>query len=242
MLDSCQTTFQNQGYFKLDSILEDEEVVYFRKIYEDFLDGKINTAGHRSDLSGSSSKKELIVQIMRPSLLYPLMKASSLYDKALNYAKTLLGQDMELDFDMLIDKSPYTNKETPFHQDEAYWLDMNDKRAVSCWVALDDVSKDNGCMWFVPESHKLELRPHSQIGNGGALVCEATEEEATAIEMNAGSCTFHHGRTIHYARGNKTDTRRRAIIMNFRPKAMIEFERAQGFDHLGERKERITTS
>lgn len=238
MSTSNKTKFIDQGYVKIDSILEIKEIDYFRNIYEEFLNGNIRTDGHRSDLSGSNSKKELIVQIMRPSLLFPPLQSSNLYHKALKTAKELLGNDMAIDFDMLIDKSPFTNKETPFHQDEAYWIDMKDKRAVSCWVALDDVTKENGCMWFVPKSHELEIRPHTQIGNGGALKCEATEEEATAIEMNAGSCTFHHGRTIHYARGNNTSNRRRAIILNFRPQEMIEFERAQGFDHLGKRKER----
>lgn len=238
MVDKHVENFHKNGFVQVSDILTNDEIEYFRKIYEDFLAGNISTDGHRSDLSGSNSKKELIVQIMRPSILHPPLRESVLHQKAERLVKDLLGEDMELDFDMLIDKSPYTNKETPFHQDEAYWLDMEDKRAASCWVALDNVSKDNGCMWFVPESHKSELRSHTQIGNGGALKCKAYEEEATAIELSAGSCTFHHGRTIHYARGNKTGRRRRAIILNFRPKAMIEFERAQGFDHLGDRKEK----
>jgi coenzyme F420-reducing hydrogenase delta subunit len=36
---------------------------------------------------------------------------------------------------------------------------------------------------------------------------------------------------MHYSRGNTTSSRRRALIVNFRPKAMIELERAHGFDH-----------
>lgn len=112
---------------------------------------------------------------------------------------------------------------------------MPDKRAVSTWVALDDVRKENGCMWFVPQSQKEALRPHKQTGKGGALQCQATEAEAQAIEIKAGSCTFHHGRTLHYARGNSTANRRRAFIANFRPTAMIDYERAQGFNHLGQR-------
>lgn len=238
MVEIFARSFEKNGFVQVPDILNKNDLPFFRKIYEDFLDGSIVTTGHRSDLSGSNSQEELIIQIMRPSLLHPPLLRSSLYRKAEKLAKNLLGDDMELDFDMLIDKSPFTKQETPFHQDEAYWIKMEDKRAVSCWVALDDVNKANGCMWFVPASHKSPLRPHVQIGKEGALKCEASEEEAIAVEMNAGSCTFHHGRTIHYARGNSTKNRRRAIIMNFRPKAMIAFERAQGFDHLGKRKKR----
>ena len=91
-------------------------------------------------------------------------------------------------------------------------------------------------MWFIPRSHQEgQLRAHHQTGKGGALVCEASEAEGLPIEIKAGSCTFHAGRTLHYARGNSTDQRRRAFITNFRPKAMVDFSRAKGFDHLGKR-------
>ncbi len=233
-------SFKNEGYLVYENLLTAEEVNYFREVYEDFLDGKIDAQGQRSDLSGASTpgQQEKIVQIMRPSLLYPALQNSILHQRALAISQALLGDDMDLDFDMLIDKLPHTNTPTPWHQDEAYWIDMPDKRAVSCWVALDNVQKENGCMWFVPNSHEEDLRLHHQTGNGGALQCEANEQEAIAAEIPVGACTFHSGRTIHYARGNSTSRRRRAFIANFRPKSMIAYERSKGFDHLGNRKVR----
>jgi ectoine hydroxylase-related dioxygenase (phytanoyl-CoA dioxygenase family) len=232
--------FQEEGYLIVADILKQEEIAYYRQVYENFLNGDIDTQGQRSDLSGqaTSGKPEKIVQIMRPSLLYPPLEQSILHQRTQQIAQALLGDDMSLDFDMLIDKLPHTNTPTPWHQDEAYWIDMPDKRAVSAWVALDNVTKENGCMWFVPTTHEQHLRPHQQTGKGGALQCEARESEAVAAEITAGSCTFHSGRTIHYARGNSTDRRRRAFICNFRPAEMIAYERAKGFDHLGKREVR----
>ena len=65
---------------------------------------------------------------------------------------------------------------TPWHQDESYWLNMPDKRAVSFWVALQDVNVDNGCMWFVPGSHKLPLREHWKAKEGHHInQCKCTE-------------------------------------------------------------------
>ena len=238
MLTSEQIDFfASEGYLVVDQLITAEEVKYFRQVYEDFLSGMIATTGHRSDLSGQTNRGEAekIVQIMRPSILFPELAQSVVHKRALTIARQLLGVDMDLDFDMLIDKPPYTNAPTPWHQDEAYWIDMEDKRAVSCWLALDDVVKENGCMWFVPRSQDEALRHHEQTGKGGALQCLAEESEAVAAEIFAGSCTFHSGRTIHYARGNSTNRRRRALITNFRPQAMIAYERAQGFDHLGDR-------
>jgi len=88
--------------------------------------------------------------------------ASPLHHKASILAKTLLGPDMEFDFDMLITKEGRTETETPWHCDEAYWLkEMPDKRALSFWFPMSDVDVDNGCMWFVPGSHKEDpIRKH----------------------------------------------------------------------------------
>jgi phytanoyl-CoA hydroxylase len=83
----------------------------------------------------------------------------------------------------------------------------------------------------------LPIRPHvPSAKGGGALMCEAAEDEAVALEIKPGSCVFHHGATLHYSRGNSTGMRRRAFITNFRPESMIRFEREKGFDHTGDRK------
>ncbi len=232
--------FHQNGYLTIKDLLSPTELNYYLQVYEDFLTGKINTRGLRSDLSGltdaSNPEKEKITQIMRPSLLVNPLARKELHQRALHIAQQLFGDDMEMDFDMLIAKAPQTNAPTPWHQDEAYWVDMPDKRAVSCWFALDPSTVDNGCMWFVPGSHQKGLRSHRQTGNKGALACTASEAEGHPVELQAGSCTFHHGRTLHYSRGNTTPDNRRAFIVNYRPMKMIAYERAQGYDHTGERK------
>ena len=73
-------------------------------------------------------------------------------------------------------------------------------------------------------------------GNKGALTCDGREEDSVCIELHPGSCVFHHGKTLHYSRGNSTETSRRAFITNFRPKAMIALERKKGIDHTGDRE------
>lgn len=87
-------------------------------------------------------------------------------------------------------------------------------------------------MWFVPGSQNGPLRPHRPAGKGGgALQCDGSEDEAVCVPLQPGGCTFHGGSTLHYSRGNATAGHRRALIINFRPQAMIDLERAKGFDH-----------
>jgi ectoine hydroxylase-related dioxygenase (phytanoyl-CoA dioxygenase family) len=228
--------FEIEGYLVVENLINQTEVDYYSSLYNSFLDNSIDASRYRSDLSGGEGAKEKITQIMVPSKLVPELLEKAIHRKSLEIAKTLLGDDIELDFDMLINKAPNTNTITPWHQDAAYWIDMPDKRAASCWVAIDHAYKENGCMWYTPKSHLSPILPHSQTGNKGALQCEGAEENSVFIELQPGSCVFHQGGTLHYSRGNATEHNRRALITNFRPSVMIALEREQGVDHTGDRE------
>ncbi|WP_420322361.1 phytanoyl-CoA dioxygenase family protein [Flagellimonas sp.] len=232
--------FLKKGYVKLDRLIPNIEVENLKTLYDELLKDTKRTQGLRSDLGGKEDvdlKVEKITQIMRPSMIEPKLSANIAYTLALDHVKDMLGDDMELDFDMLINKAPHTNTPTPWHQDAAYWIKMPDKRAASCWIALDHVYEENGCMWFIPKEGDT-IQPHTHYSDGGALHCETDVNGAECIPLNAGGCTFHDGFTLHFSKGNTTNSQRRALILNFRPKKMIELEREQGVDHTGERKVR----
>lgn len=227
--------FNDNGYLVVEEMISKADVLLYSSIYDQFLDGTIDTGKNRGDLGeglGQSVSGEAITQIMWPSDFLPELSGMAYHQRALAISRDLLGEDMAFDFDMLISKAPGTNTPTPWHQDAAYWINMPDTRAVSCWMALDHATIGNGCMWYVPGSHQLPLRPHRFAGReGGALMCECSEDEGISIEIKPGSCIFHHGHTLHYSRGNSTGGNRRAFIVNLRPERMIALEREQGHDH-----------
>jgi len=232
--------FEENGYLVIRDLVDAKNLVEYQKIYDDFISGKIDVGANRRDLKGEDkkSKAESIIQIMVPSKQLPSLKNSYYYQKISEIARNLLGEDLEIDFDMLINKPPFSDAITPWHQDCAYWIDMPDKRAISAWMPIDNATLDNGCMWYIPGSHKLSMRKHESTAKNGALVCEASEDEAVYVELEPGSVVLHHGATVHYSRGNTTNSQRRAMIVNLRPKAMIDYERERGFDHTGENKVR----
>jgi ectoine hydroxylase-related dioxygenase (phytanoyl-CoA dioxygenase family) len=227
--------FNQNGYLVMKDILKNEEVKQYAEIYDKFLDGTIETGKNRADLGaglGKSGNVEAITQIMWPCDFFPQLLQMPYHQRVLAISRDLMGEDMAIDFDMLINKAPGTNTPTPWHQDAAYWIKMPDTRAVSCWLALDDAFISNGCMWYVPGSHLREIRPHYFAAKeGGALMCECSESEGLPVEIKAGSCVLHHGHTLHYSRGNTSFFNRRAMIVNLRPESMIRLERETGHDH-----------
>ncbi len=232
--------FAESGYRTFKNVVHVEELEYLRNIYDDFLHNKYDLTGHRGDLAGGTShgkKVEKITQIMRPSLVKIELASTKTYKKVFKIAKELMGEDMEMDFDMMINKAPGTNTITPWHQDAAYWPEMSDKRALSFWIALDDVDKENGCMMYVHGSHRRPVYPHRQQTPNAALQCEVNDDDIIYGEISAGTAIAHHGYTLHAALGNSSKNRhRRALIINLRPKAMIEYIRGLGYDHLGNRE------
>lgn len=231
--------FHDRGYLVFPNLLNQTEIQNYLEVYDQILGKTPKNSFLRSDLSGNQSsdgEKEHITQVMLPSTINTQLGDTILYKKTSKLAKELLGNDMAFDFDMLINKPPKTGAITPWHQDEAYWIDMPDKRAISIWVALDQATIDNGCMWYVPKSHLKPLRKHIQKVSNGPLHCKASENEANPTPLKSGDCVMHQGGTIHYSRGNTTWNSRRAYILNYRPKSMVVLERSQGFDHSGKRK------
>jgi len=124
-------------------------------------------------------------------------RSSPAYDRALAVAREILGGDLAFDFDMLIDKARARPRRRPGTRTLAYWIDLPDRRAASCWIALDEATVDNGCLWFVPGSHRLPMRPHRSAGRGGgALECDGASRgvavplpPARARSTTGGRCT-----------------------------------------------------
>ena len=236
--------FQRDGFATTGKLLSPEEVETYREIYDKLLSGEIEAGDKRSDLGSHVPRREgvseNITQIMWPSALHPPLRELPLHSRALAVARELIGDDAMLDFDMMIHKAPRSGVPTPWHQDAAYWVDLPDTRAVSIWVALDEATVDNGCMWYIRGSHKEPLRPHRPTSDGKNIECDCSEDEpgATAVPLSPGEAVAHAGQTLHYSRGNTTDGTRRAYILNYRPAEMIRLEREQGADHGLEKNER----
>src|ERR1044072_119689 len=117
----------------------------------------------------------------------------------------------------MIFKPAQIGAETPWHQDQAYWDPEYDYNSMSVWIPLQQATVENGCMWFVPGSHRLDIHTHQSIGGDtrihGLEALGADVSSAVACPLPAGGATFHHCKTLHYTGPNQSDTPRRAYII-----------------------------
>ncbi|HWK59405.1 MAG TPA: phytanoyl-CoA dioxygenase family protein [Parapedobacter sp.] len=135
-------------------------------------------------------------------------------------AAELAGVDgIRIWHDQALIKRPWANP-TSWHLDTPFWS-FSDRRALSIWVALDDVTLENGCLFFIPGSHKRTSFENAGIGKnmGGIfdVYPEFKQSQPKAAVIKAGSCSFHNGLTIHGAHANMTPGFRRAMTCAYMP-------------------------
>ncbi len=107
-----------------------------------------------------------------------------------------------------------------WHQDYSYWIRTSPMQHLTCWVGLDDASKENGCVHYIPKSHHWGLLDKPELaGDMEGVMDYLTDEQKKAfhpvpVEMKKGYATFHHPLTVHGSYENKSEYSRRAFVLN----------------------------
>lgn len=215
--------FEREGFLKLDAVTTQEEVEQIRQIYDELFDKKAGRdEGNQFDLAGDDAdeNKASLPQILSPAKYAPELLKTQLFKNIERIGKQLLGEQAEAKVAHAINKPPKHGVATPWHQDAAYWEADMIHRKVGFWVPLQEATLENGCMQFVPGSHKLEVLKHQSIGNDPRVHgLELVEEElhqtagAVACPLPPGGCTIHGGYMLHYTAPNRSDQPRRALIL-----------------------------
>ena len=107
-----------------------------------------------------------------------------------------------------------------WHQDERY-IPTRDRSLIGAWIALDDATVDNGCLWVLPGSHRHGyLWPTHEHGRPDEFdsADEAygfDDSRAVAVEVPAGSVVFFNGYLLHRSLRNRSDRYRRALVNHY---------------------------
>jgi ectoine hydroxylase-related dioxygenase (phytanoyl-CoA dioxygenase family) len=224
-------SFDRDGYLTLRGITTADDLAKLRDIYERMFRDKTGLAdGNYFDLSAGGEEVTVLPQITRMASYEPKLRHSLLWRNIGAVSRQLLGETADYVFDHGIRKPPNGPK-TPWHQDFAYYGPGIRHRCVTFWVPLHDATVENGCMWFVPGSHRGTLLEHHPI-NGDPRIhgLEIRDAEfgqlypadlrslaggTVSCPIRAGDCTVHNEMTIHGTGPNMTDEPRLAYALAF---------------------------
>lgn len=128
----------------------------------------------------------------------------------------LIGNPVLLYDDQAMLKPPFVGSAKLAHQDNAYFRIEPSDACVTCWMALDDATVENGCLHYVAGSHKWGLLPHRAIEGTPHLVPDLPEDvEWTTAPAKAGDVVIHHSLTVHFSPDNRSSSWRRSFICHY---------------------------
>lgn len=107
-----------------------------------------------------------------------------------------------------------------WHQDE-FFIPTRDRTLTGGWIALDDATVENGCLWVIPGSHKHGvLWPQWDHDDprfdctGEAYGFPYQDEDAIPLEVKAGTILFFNGYLLHRSLPNRAGAGYRRVLVN----------------------------
>lgn|ERR1700686_446287 len=135
-------------------------------------------------------------------------------------ASQLLGGAVRFWHDQLFCKPAHLGGVVAWHQDYSYWTRTEPMAHLSCWIGLDDSTRANGCVHYVPGSHTWDRLPITGLANDMHAIESVLSEAQKAqfkpapIELKRGECSFHHPLMVHGSYENLSAGPRRGAVIN----------------------------
>ncbi len=121
---------------------------------------------------------------------------------------------------MYIFKQPGIGGEVRWHQDASYLI-ADPPGVTAIWIAIEDATRDNGCLWMQPGQHRSPLREIYEVDwQARAGTLSSIDDtpwiggEAVALEVAAGSAVFFNDHMPHYSSQNTSDVSRHAFTIH----------------------------
>jgi hypothetical protein len=165
------------------------------------------------------AKSKRIRQLMHAELVSEGLKRLVYSDNVLDVLESVMGPDISFFHCKLLMKAARDGTVTPWHQDYGYWHRKDNRPLMmNCMLAIDDADEENGCIQFVPGSHKAGLLEHDRRNTSFGVFLPGyfqKRDDAVMVPMKAGDAVFFNSLVIHGSDANRSNRDRRAVTIAY---------------------------
>jgi ectoine hydroxylase-related dioxygenase (phytanoyl-CoA dioxygenase family) len=215
-LDEAARSFDENGFLVLDRLFTEEEIAPVSEEIDRIVSGQADYVPKDDIFYEPGASPPRVRNVFRVHLYNPLFMGVAQHPKIVPLAERLLGRPLRLYSSHLFAKPAEVGSIVPLHQDMPYWP-FEPYELLSCWIALDDSTIENGCVRFKAGSHKFGVLRHVPSNVHGNSLKLDDERIAgfpeSVVQVPRGSCVLHHCLTAHWSEPNRSQRPRRGLIM-----------------------------
>ena len=222
MTAEATTSYRENGFLVIEDAFSPAEIETLRH------EATLISKGERGELKGipsfggTETDEEVLRQILCihfphkvSDLMYAMLKAGPFVE----VLTQIIGPNVKCMQSMLFIKAAGKPGQA-WHQDEVY-IPTRDRSLCGGWIAMDDATVENGCLWVIPGSQKQGIMYFQEWHGDPRFDCalEAqrfpyTNDDAVPVEVRAGSIVFFNGYLLHRSLPNYADTGFRRSLVN----------------------------
>ena len=225
MLDTAVSPaafYQENGYFVLNEALDKAELENLRAEALRICRGEVGAVRGVEDPDPGDTPDDVMRRylcIHFPHKISELMLRTLKHPKIVDVLTEVVGPNVKCMQSMLFIKAAGKPGQA-WHQDEDF-IPTRDRSLVGAWIALDDATTQNGCLWIIPGSHKPGVLWPMQVQQDYRFDCTSEsfafpykDEDAVPVEVKAGSIVFFNGYTLHRSLPNTAGSGYRRALVN----------------------------
>lgn len=208
--------FDQDGYIALKGFLSPTEVAEVRENLDRFIGVVAPTLPGEHAFYEDKSRPETLKQLQNLHTYDSFFGGMTVGSRFEDVASQLMRDQAVAQNLQYFNKPAGVGKPTPAHQD-GFYFKLEPCVAVTMWFALEQVDAENGCVRYLPGSHRRGMRAHARtttlgFSQGISDYGEADEAAEVPIPAEPGDLLVHHAMTIHRADGNNSRNRTRKAL------------------------------
>ncbi len=224
-------TYSEEGYLIVRGLLSESDLAVVKRIHADEVEAANSARGEAGwspkadDWDLSADGAMMVRKVAAPFDRFPDFRAIFTGAAVLDIVSGLIGPRIYLHSSKLMCKPAQAGRRKPWHQDLAYWDDM-DSAQVTLWCAIDPATRANGCLQVIPGSHRRGLIQHEEIEDWQIREDKIDEENVVFAVMSPGDVLFLHPLTLHASGANLSSEPRLAALVNYYSKPRTDEQRS----------------
>lgn len=218
--DSQAEFYREHGYLIVPDLVSSAELETLKRDTADLARGKYPCEQLQTlpeDMSDDEALRSILC-IHQPHYISPVMLDFVKHKGMAEVMSRIIAPNVKCMQSMLFVKPPGFQGQA-WHQDEIY-IPTRDRSLCGGWIAIDNATIENGCLWVIPGSHQTGYlypqKPHENTEEFDfAQESYGFDESAEVpVEVKAGTVVFFNGYLLHRSRKNRSASSYRRVLVN----------------------------